>query len=160
MSFESLMTKCQTLKSSIEALAAIGAELRLRREKLSGDPRVRPLLQEVVHHIDPELLDDLNANQEQAALAGRLAHIRVQSTPAQCAGQSTHEFADRTRGWSSMDDKGGGGTARRVRLRAGRGILTLAFPYVGAWSAANPTQAFGVKPLGSGRGLNHRRMAA
>jgi SAM-dependent methyltransferase len=69
MSFESLMTKCETLKSSMEALAAIGAELRLRREKLSGDSRVRPLLHEVVNQIDPELLDDLNANQEEAALA-------------------------------------------------------------------------------------------
>jgi hypothetical protein len=227
MSFESLMTECQTLKSSMEALAAIGAELRLRRGKLGGDSRVRPLLQEVVHHIDPELLDHLDANQEEAALAliqtsfrqaidllenpahapgwsyedpvvlesqgqvsrmivrgidmlaaqrpdisatlrqpgafldvgtgvgwlaiGRLAHIRAQSTPAQCAGQSTHEFADRTRGWSSMDDKGGGGTARRVRLRAGRGILTLASHYVGARSAPDPTHAFGVKPLGPGR---------
>jgi ubiquinone/menaquinone biosynthesis C-methylase UbiE len=63
------MTNCQSLKSSMEALAAIGAELRLRREKLSGDSRVRPLLQEVIHHIDPELLDDLDANQEEAALA-------------------------------------------------------------------------------------------
>jgi SAM-dependent methyltransferase len=69
MSFESLMTKCQTLKSSMEALAAIGAELRLRREMLSGDSRVRPLLQEVVDQIDPELLDDLDASQEEAALA-------------------------------------------------------------------------------------------
>jgi SAM-dependent methyltransferase len=67
--FESLMTKCQTLKSSMEALAAIGAELRLRRERHSGDSRVRPLLEEVVRHIDPELLDDLDANQEEAALA-------------------------------------------------------------------------------------------
>jgi len=50
-------------------VAVIGVELRLRRERLSGDPRVRPLLQEVVHHIDPELLDGLDANQEQATLA-------------------------------------------------------------------------------------------
>ena len=69
MSFESLMTKCQTFKSSMEALAAIGAELRLRREKLRGDSRVRPLLQAVANHIDPELLNDLDANQEEAALA-------------------------------------------------------------------------------------------
>lgn len=186
MSFESLMTNCQSLKSSMEALAAIGAELRLRREKLSGDSRVRPLLQEVIHHIDPKLLDELDANQEEAALAliqsaevrgprgrenlhsgvasrslyflgyrrhssgahlpstcaRRLAHIRAQSTSAKCAGQSTYEFADRTRGWSSVDDKGGGGTPRRVRLRAGRGILTLAFHCVRARSAADPTQTF------------------
>jgi precorrin-6B methylase 2 len=69
MSFESLMTKLRTLSSSVEAFAAIGAELRLRQEELSGDPRVRSLLQEVVHHIDPELLVGLDANQERTALA-------------------------------------------------------------------------------------------
>jgi precorrin-6B methylase 2 len=69
MDFESLMTKVRTLSSSVETLATIGAELRLRQEKLNGDPRVRSLLQEVVHHIDPELLDGLDPNQERAALA-------------------------------------------------------------------------------------------
>ncbi|HEV3210275.1 MAG TPA: class I SAM-dependent methyltransferase [Chthoniobacterales bacterium] len=69
MSFESLMTKWQTLNSSLEALAALGGELRLRREKLAGDPRVRSLLQEVVRPIDPELLDGIDANQKRAALA-------------------------------------------------------------------------------------------
>jgi hypothetical protein len=41
MSFESLMTKLQTLNSSVEALATIGGELRLRQEEVNGDPRVR-----------------------------------------------------------------------------------------------------------------------
>jgi hypothetical protein len=40
MSFELLINKWQTLNSSVEALAAIGAELRLRREELMGDSRV------------------------------------------------------------------------------------------------------------------------
>jgi precorrin-6B methylase 2 len=69
MNFESLMTKLRTLSSSVEALAAIGAELRLRQEELNGDPRVRSLLQEVVHQIDPELLEGVDPNQKRAALA-------------------------------------------------------------------------------------------
>jgi hypothetical protein len=69
MTFESLMTKLRNLNSSVEALAAIGAEARLRQEEFDGDPRVRSLLQEVVHHSAPELLDGLDANQERAALA-------------------------------------------------------------------------------------------
>jgi hypothetical protein len=68
MSFESLMTELRPLNSSVEALAALGAELRLRREGLGGDPRVRSLLQDVVHKIDPELFAGLDPNQELAAL--------------------------------------------------------------------------------------------
>ena len=69
MSFESLITKWQTLNSSVEALAALGAKLRLRREGLTSDSRVRSLLVDVVRYIDPELLDGLDANEEGAALA-------------------------------------------------------------------------------------------
>jgi SAM-dependent methyltransferase len=69
MSFESLMTELTALNSSVEALAALGAELRLRREGLGGDPRVRSFLQEVVDKISPELFTGLNPNQEFAALA-------------------------------------------------------------------------------------------
>jgi len=64
-----LITKWQTLNSSVEALAALGAELRLRREQLNGDSRVRSLLLDVVRRIDPELLDGIDANEERAALA-------------------------------------------------------------------------------------------
>src|SRR5262249_16174269 len=69
MSFETLITKWQTLNTSVEALAALGAELRLRREELNGDSRVRSLLQDVVRRIDPELLDGVEANEERAAFA-------------------------------------------------------------------------------------------
>ena len=69
MSFESLITKWQTLNSSVEALAALGAELRMRLEELSGDSSVRSLLQDVVRRIDPELLDGIDANEERAVLA-------------------------------------------------------------------------------------------
>jgi len=67
--FQSLITKWQILNSSLEALAALGGELRLRREQLSGDWRVRSLLQDVVRCIDPELLDGIDATEELAALA-------------------------------------------------------------------------------------------
>ena len=69
MSFQSLITKWQTLNSSVEALAALGAELRLRREELDGDSRMRSLLLDVVRRIDPGLLYGIDANEERAALA-------------------------------------------------------------------------------------------
>ena len=69
MSLESFIKKWQILNGSVEALAALGAELRLRREERSGDSRVRSLLQEIVRRIEPGLLDDLDSNQELAALA-------------------------------------------------------------------------------------------
>jgi len=69
MSFESLMKQWQVLNPSVETLAALGAELRLRCEGSSGDSRVRLLLQDVVHNIDPALFDGLNPSQEHAALA-------------------------------------------------------------------------------------------
>jgi hypothetical protein len=43
------MTELRALNSSVETLAALGAELRLRCEGLGGDPRVRSLLQDVVN---------------------------------------------------------------------------------------------------------------
>jgi hypothetical protein len=69
MSFESLMNKWQTLSWSVEASAALGAELRLRREGLSGDSRVRSLLREVTDRIEPGLLDGIAENRELTALA-------------------------------------------------------------------------------------------
>jgi hypothetical protein len=69
MSFESLMRELQALNSSVEALAAIGAELRLRGEGLSDEPRVRSLLQGLVHKIDPGLFEGLKPSQELTAIA-------------------------------------------------------------------------------------------
>jgi hypothetical protein len=66
-----LITKWQTLNSSVEALAALAGELRLRRAELSGDSRVRALLQDVVRRIDPELLDDIDSWKPALALASK-----------------------------------------------------------------------------------------
>ena len=69
MSFESLMNKCQELNRSLEALAALGAELRLRQNGPGSDRRVPSLVQDVVDCIEPGLLDGLEPSQELAALA-------------------------------------------------------------------------------------------
>ena len=68
MSFETFMQRLHGLNSSLETLAAIGAELRLRRDGVTGDARVRSLLQDVVNRIDPSALDEINLTQAQAAL--------------------------------------------------------------------------------------------
>jgi 2-polyprenyl-3-methyl-5-hydroxy-6-metoxy-1,4-benzoquinol methylase len=68
MSFETFMQQLHALNSAVETLAATGAELRLRRDELTGDARVRPLLQEVVRRIDPTVLDEIKPGQAQAAL--------------------------------------------------------------------------------------------
>ena len=69
MTFESLMAVSQRLSVSVEALAALGAELRLRQEGLEGDPRVRALLHDVVNAVDPLLLGGADADREATVLA-------------------------------------------------------------------------------------------
>jgi SAM-dependent methyltransferase len=69
MSYESLMAASQRLVSSAEALAALGAALRLRRDGTAVDSQVRELLQEVVGAIEPQLFDGVDAKQEGIILA-------------------------------------------------------------------------------------------
>ena len=76
MSFDSLIAASQRLNASVEALAAIGAELRLRREGGIADPRVRKLLQAVIAQIDPRLLEGLDEQHEAVALAFITAFFR------------------------------------------------------------------------------------
>lgn len=68
MSLESLMVATQSLGASMDALAAVGAELRLRHECLFAAPRVRLSLEEVVQRIDLKLLEGVTKNEEHAAL--------------------------------------------------------------------------------------------
>jgi SAM-dependent methyltransferase len=76
MSFESLMTKCQELNQSVEALAALGAELRLRCEGPGSDSRVPSLVHDVVDRIEPGLLAGVDASQELAVLSFIRASFR------------------------------------------------------------------------------------
>lgn len=69
MSFKSLMRSTHRLCASLDALAALGAELRLRRQGASTAPEVRRLLQDVVHRVDPQALSGISADQEETALA-------------------------------------------------------------------------------------------
>jgi SAM-dependent methyltransferase len=66
---ESIMTKVLQLGVQVEALAALGAELRTVREHLDIDPRVRELLQQAVATIHPQLLDELKPAEAASALA-------------------------------------------------------------------------------------------
>jgi precorrin-6B methylase 2 len=76
-------------------LAVLGAELRLRRGGLSADPRVAARLHDVLHALDPELLNGLSAEQEEISL------VMIQSALA----QAFDVISDPARapGWSHAD---------------------------------------------------------
>ena len=62
------MVAVHELCASMDALAALGAELRRRREGLPVSPAVHELLDEVVRRIDPDLLTGVTTDQEATAL--------------------------------------------------------------------------------------------
>jgi precorrin-6B methylase 2 len=76
MSTETLLSVSQRLNASVEALAALGAELRLRRDGTRIEARVRDRLREVVAGLAPGLLDSTNAEQEAVCLAFVQAFFR------------------------------------------------------------------------------------
>jgi SAM-dependent methyltransferase len=69
MSLDALMAVTQKLSASMDALAALGAELRLRTEQTFVSPQVRHLILESVRHLDPALLTDIAPDEEWAALS-------------------------------------------------------------------------------------------
>ena len=77
MSFESLMQAVQRLNASADALAALGAELRLRRDGTEADPMTRKMLQGLVHSIDPAVLQTIGK------MSTRIVH-QIQAFSAQC----------------------------------------------------------------------------
>jgi hypothetical protein len=100
MSFESLMTRLQGFNTSVEALATIGAELRLRCDDLSGDSHSRSLIQDVIQKIEPGILEGLEENQERAALAltkpfFRWPGFRDHSSPRKLPPRLWNAFAGR-----------------------------------------------------------------
>lgn len=64
MSFKSLMAASQNLNASMEALAALGAQLSLRSQRIAPEPAVANLLARVVKNIDPEEMSGLDEEQE------------------------------------------------------------------------------------------------
>lgn len=76
MSAESLMRTVLGLNMSVEALAALGAELHLRQQGADGDPRVRAILRQIVQRLDPTLLDGADSNQVATVLGGIQSFFR------------------------------------------------------------------------------------
>ena len=67
--FEAMMARVRQLTVSVEALAALGAELKLRQDQLEGDPQLRTLLRQAVRAVDARWLEHGDANEAAAALA-------------------------------------------------------------------------------------------
>jgi len=58
VSVEPIISNVHRLSVHVEALAALGAALRLQRSNAEADPRVRACLQEALHALDPPLSED------------------------------------------------------------------------------------------------------
>jgi hypothetical protein len=95
MSFDALLATIQRLQTSVEALTAIGAELRIRREGLPADPSVVARINDVLRAIDLTLASNLSVEQEETAL------VMIQSA----LGQALDLIYDPARipGWSYVD---------------------------------------------------------
>ena len=97
MGFASLMGNVQRLMASAEALAAIGAELRLRQSGSECDPQVRKLLQRIIEFIDPALLDGVEPQQQAIVLNGISSYFRqaadLLENPARPPGWMVHDPA-------------------------------------------------------------------
>lgn len=90
-----MLTISQRLNASMEALAAISAELRLRQSDTPADPRVRARLRDIIENIEPGLLDGLSGDQQATVLGSIDAFFR----------QAVDLIDDpgRTPGWSFKD---------------------------------------------------------
>lgn len=66
---QTLLQTVQTYNASLEAMAALGAMLKLRREGLKPHPAVAARLESVIAAIDPALLETATPEDEDAALA-------------------------------------------------------------------------------------------
>ncbi len=148
MSIESLMSATHRLSASMDALAALGAELRLRRQGTSCASEMRTLLREAVHQIDPKAFDDITADQEMTALAIIDAFFRQAA--------DLLESPSRPPGWSYTDPailNGQGFTSRRFVWEFAR--LALKRPDLAAM-LARPGHCWMVGPARGGSPLKQR----
>lgn len=76
VTYQTLLAVVQRLGSSMEALAALSAELQLRQSDASCDPRVRTRLRDALERIEPGLLDGVTPDQEALVLATISALVR------------------------------------------------------------------------------------
>jgi len=90
------MAASQRLSVSVETLAALGAQLRFLQNGLEGDSRVRALLTDVARAVDPQLLDGLERQQQETAIA------LIQTVFRQAL--DLLENPERVPGWSYEDE--------------------------------------------------------
>ena len=69
MSHDKLMAATRDLFKSTEALAALGAELRIRRDGIAADPEFKRRLDVLVEEMVPGVLDGVSADQAATILA-------------------------------------------------------------------------------------------
>jgi SAM-dependent methyltransferase len=107
-----LMAITHQLCASMDALAAIGAELRRRRDGLPVAAPVRDLIDQVVRGVDPDLLTDVSADQQATALGIIDSFFRQAS--------DLLEHPERAPGWSYDDPVviDGQGMTSRAFVRA------------------------------------------
>jgi hypothetical protein len=113
MSFESMIAAAQRLSISVEALAALGAQLRLQQDLVEGNPRVRALLNEIARAVDPQLLEDVDEHQRAITLA------LIQTMFRQAL--DLLENPGRELGWSHNDARGQNSPNMRARTWSFRG---------------------------------------
>ena len=70
MSQDAIAAEVRRHMLSLQALAALGAELRLRQDGLEGHPAVLERLREAVRAVHPDLPDGLSSDHAQTTLAG------------------------------------------------------------------------------------------
>ncbi len=68
MSYATLYAAMARLNVQLTAMAALGAEMKLRLRGEAGDPQTRPLLQRITDVLGPGLLDDMQDGEEEGAL--------------------------------------------------------------------------------------------
>jgi SAM-dependent methyltransferase len=92
---QTLLQQAQTLNTSMEALAALGALLTVRRDQLQPDPRVKDLLDKVAATIDPALLTATTPQEEAVTLGFIRSFFRL--------ALDLLDNPDRAPGWSHSD---------------------------------------------------------
>lgn len=109
MSYQPLLAKVLELADTVKLIGALGAELRLRQMNVSGDPRVRAALQDMVATLGPDMLEGLDPAQL-AVLIGQISYnlqeaLDLMREPERAPGWSYDDPAilqDRGRGSAAM----------------------------------------------------------
>lgn len=95
MSYATLYAAMARLNVQLTAMAALGAEMKLRVAGEAGDPQIRPLLQEITDALGPGLLDDMKDGEEEGALGLLQTFFRDASSLIDAPGA--------TPGWTHSD---------------------------------------------------------